>query len=243
MKTGDTRWELSKEQLDLIEAFQVDYNAIDRFLRKTLGSEVRVSFTDLLRQYSQKHVGSRDADLLRTIADVRNAIVHGKVEPYHYVAVPTPEIVDGLRACRDRLLSPARAIPKFQRIVESISIHDTLAQVLRVIKKRDYSQFPVYDDERFRGLLTENGITRWLAHHVTTRLSLVELEDVPIGEVLENEGKIKNYHFTARDTRVDDLIGQFASHELLEVVLITANGKESQSLLGIVTRWDIIHVA
>jgi predicted transcriptional regulator len=188
-------------------------------------------------------LGWRDADLLKTIADVRNAIVHDKVEPYRYVAVPTPEIVEGLRTCPNRLLNPARAIPKFQRVVETISIPDTLVQVLRIIKKRDYSQFPVYDGQRFRGLLTENGITRWLAHHVATSLSLVELEDAHVGQVLENEGKIKNYHFTARDTRVDDLIGQFALHELLEVVLITADGKESQSLLGIVTRWDIIQAA
>ena len=117
-----------------------------------------------------------------------------------------------------------------------------MATVLKTIKHRDYSQFPVYEDGRFRGLLTENGITRWLAHHVMTKLSLVELEDVPVKDVLESEERRRNYHFMPRDTRVDDVVAQFASGELLEAVLITATGKPSETLLGIATRWDILHI-
>ena len=41
--------------------------------------------------------------------------------------------------------------------------------------------------ERFRGLLTENGITRWFAYHVATKVSLVELQDVHVKQALENE--------------------------------------------------------
>ncbi len=233
---------LPKEQLDLIEHFEADYNAVDQYLRKALGTDKQVSFTRLLSEYSRKHPGWRDADMLRTIAEIRNVIVHGKTEAYRYLAVPTPTIGQSLRNCRDRLINPARTIPTFQRKVETVSIDDSMARVLKIIKEREYSQFPVYEGERFRGLLTENGITRWLAHHVTTRLSLVELDEIPVKQVLQNEEKRKNYHFVARDTRVDDVSGLFKSQELLEAVLITASGKESEKLLGIATRWDMIHL-
>jgi len=233
---------LPKEQLDLIQQFEADYNAIDNLLRKAMGGDRQVSFTHLVNAYARKHPTWRDSDLLRVIADVRNAIVHSKTEPYRYVAVPTPALAQNLRVCRDRLTNPARAMPTFQRMVEKVSVHDDLAQVLRIIKDRDYSQFPVYEAEKFRGLLTENGITRWLAHHVATELSLVELEDVPVKQVLRNEEKRKNYHFVSRGMLVDDVEGLFALHDLLEVVLITAGGKESETLLGIATRWDIIHL-
>jgi hypothetical protein len=99
--------------------------------------------------------------------------------------------------------------------------------VLKVIEQRDYSQFPVYASERFLGLLTENGITRWLAHHVTSNLSLVELEKVSVKEVLENEEARKNCKFVAKDIRVNAIVGQFVSQETLEAVLITSNGTES----------------
>ncbi len=233
---------LSKEQLDLIEQFEADYNTIDQFLRKAFGGDRQVSFTHLVNEYARNHRTWRDGDLLREIADVRNAIVHGKTEPYRYVAVPTPALARSLRLCRDRLANPARAIPTFRRKVEKVTVHDDLARVFRIIKERDYSQFPVYETEQFRGLLTENGITRWLAHHVATELSLVDLEDVPVKGVLQSEEKRKNYHFVPRDMRVDDVKGLFALHELLEAVLITASGRESEALLGIATRWDIIHL-
>jgi len=46
---------LPKEQLDLIEHFEADYNAVDRFLRKALGSDNQVSFTHLVNEYARKH--------------------------------------------------------------------------------------------------------------------------------------------------------------------------------------------
>ena len=96
---------------------------------------------------------------------------------------------------------------------------------------------------RFRGLLTENGITRWLAHHVATKLSLVDLEEIHVTEVIENEEKRTNCLFVAQDSRVDDVVGKFSSGELLEAVLVTATGKDSETLLGIATGWDIIRIA
>jgi predicted transcriptional regulator len=233
---------LPQDQLDLIQQFEADYNSIDQFLRKSLDSDRRASFSYLVSEYSRRHSGWRDADLLRMTAEVRNAIVHGKTEPYRYVAVPTPAVVLKLRACKERLINPSRVFQTFQRKVETILLQDSLSHVLKNIEQRDYSQFPVYDAGRFRGLLTENGITRWLAHHVTHRLSLVELDDVPVKQVLHNEEKRKTYHFVGRDTHLDDVRDLFSSHESLEAVFITANGKESEGLLGIATRWDTLHL-
>jgi predicted transcriptional regulator len=229
----------NKERLDLIESFEADFNAVEHFLEEALGLDGHLPFAKKVTRYSKLHRGWEDAALLRVIAKVRNVIVHGKNEPYGHVAIPTPELAHKLKACLDRLTHPSLAIPTFERQVQTISLHSNLAEVLKVIKQRDYSQFPVYASERFLGLLTENGITRWLAHHVTRKLSLVELEEVTVKEMLENEEVRKNYHFTPKNTRVDDIVGQFASEEMLEAVLITCNGTESERLLGIATRWDI----
>jgi CBS domain-containing protein len=92
-------------------------------------------------------------------------------------------------------------------------------------------------------LLTENGVTRWLAGHVVRTLSLVELDDIRVEQVLRNEEERRNYHFVPRDVRVDDVSALFAKQALLEAALITTNGKETEKLLGIATRWDILHLA
>jgi hypothetical protein len=85
---------LSKEQFDLIQQFEADYNAVDHALRKALGSDKQVPFPRLVSLYSERHTFWSDAEPLKSIAEIRNAIVHGKTEPYRYVAIPTPAIAD-----------------------------------------------------------------------------------------------------------------------------------------------------
>jgi hypothetical protein len=69
---------LSELQLELIEDFVADYNAVDHFLRKALDLEDNVPFASLLKQYSQQNQGWRDADLLGTAGKLRNLILHSK---------------------------------------------------------------------------------------------------------------------------------------------------------------------
>ena len=145
---------LSREQINLIQEFEADFNAVDHFLRVALASEDYVGFTKLVRRYSSEHVGWADAEFLTTIAKIRNLIVHERTDLHRHVVIPTLAVAKGLKHCKERLMNPARAVPTFQRPVETISIHATLSRVLKIINERDYSQFPVYDDKRFRGLLT-----------------------------------------------------------------------------------------
>jgi hypothetical protein len=70
---------VSGHEFDLIQQFEADCNAIDHFLRKALKVDKLVSFTHLVNEYSRRHGGWRDADLLRRLAEVRNAIVHENI--------------------------------------------------------------------------------------------------------------------------------------------------------------------
>jgi predicted transcriptional regulator len=233
---------LTKEQHDLIEQLEADYNAVDRLLRAALDVHDQVGFAKLVRRYANEHVGWADAEFLITIAKIRNLIVHERTDLHRHVVIPTLAVAERLKHCKERLLNPARAVPTFQRTVETISIDDTLSLVLKIIEERDYSQFPVYEDKRFRGLLTENGVTRWLARHVSSSVPSARLGDVPVSEVLQNEEERKNHQFVRHDMRVDDVTTLFAKEALLEAVLVTASGDETESLLGIATRWDILHL-
>lgn len=231
---------LEPEQLDLIEKFEADYNAIDQYLRRELGRDSQASFTSLVQEYYRNQSRCRDVTLLRAVAEIRNAIVHSKIEPYRYLAVPTPAVVQDLASCRERLTKPERVIPKFQCQVATLSPQDSLARVFSLIAGKEYSQFPVRADHQFQGLLTENGITRWIAQHVSREISLIELDDIRVKQVLQAEEYRQNWQFVSREERVDEVTAIFAAKPLLEAVLITATGKETEALLGIVTRWDIL---
>jgi predicted transcriptional regulator len=234
---------LSSEQINLIQQFEADFNAVDHFLRVALDREEHVGFTKVVGKYAERHPGWRDAELLRRIAKIRNLIVHDKIEPFNYPVIPTPAVNEELRKCKEKLINPDRALLTFKRAVHVISIHNTLTQVLRIIDHRDYSQFPVYEDKQFRGLLTENGVTRWLARHVVRNLSLVELDEIFVSHVLQSEEVRKNHQFVPGDMPVDEVSELFAKQAMLEAVLVTATGKQTEDLLGVATRWDILQLA
>jgi len=232
---------LSEEQMNLVEEFIAAYNGIDQYLRKALRREQSVPYSVLLSEYARSHSYWKDtADYLRMIGDLRNCIIHGRTKPYDYLAIPTRTMIERLFVILERLKNPERVIPKFRRKVKTVLVSDPIAEVLKAISKTDYSQFPVYAGKNFEGLLTENGITRWLARHVSNELSTVDLTEITVGDTLKNEEKRKNWSFIPRSMTVDELKETFAANSLLEATLITENGNPSESFLGIATRWDML---
>lgn len=232
---------LSQEELDRIQQLEAAYNEIDKHLRKVLGKDERIPFSSILQEYvrSRPH-WTHNADILRIASELRNLIVHQKTKPYEYPATPTLMIMERLETILKELKNPVLVIPKFQKEVETVSLTDSIAGVLKLIAEKGYSQFPVYAGEQFKGLLTENGITRWLAHHVSEKISLIEFDEATVKEALPEEEKRQNWMFLSRNKAIDDVKQLFSDHELLEAVLITNSGNKKEKLIGIVTRWDIL---
>jgi CBS domain-containing protein len=230
---------LPQDQLDRIERFINAYNAIDRYLREYFRSEKYVPFSQLVREYRGKNVYWRDDDELQVFADLRNYLVHERTEMYQYLSVPTPGVVEQIEGIRDRLIAPERVFPAFRRKVVTVQAGDSLMQVLATIAHEGFSQFPVYEGERFTGLLTESGITRWLAGRASRKLDQLDLDEVTVAEVLVKEDGRRNCLFVPRDLPLLEAAGLFAQKRMLEALLITETGRETQTLLGIVTRWDM----
>jgi hypothetical protein len=129
---------LSGEERERVEQFTVDYNKIDRQLRNKLSKDDCVGFTKLVNEGHQKGLlDSTDAEKLRAFAKLRNFLTHETTD--HYLAIPSPLVVRQIGRIRDRIFHPERAIPKFQKEVETITVNHSLATVLRLIAQRDYS--------------------------------------------------------------------------------------------------------
>jgi predicted transcriptional regulator len=244
MKAEGQRPTDTPAHLELIERFEAAYNAIDRFLRHKLGRDNHAPFSALLESYWPDRNRSSVKVELRSFGDLRNVLVHSKVRPNQHLATPALWVVERIERIRDEMTSPGLAIPTFQRAVRTVRTTDILFHVLTLIRQCDYSQFPVYDegkDDRFRGLLTENGITRWLAHYVDkAQQSLERAGKVAVKNLLGEEEHSRNYQFICRSAPVDELILIFAKEPLVEAVLITETGKRTEKLLGLATRWDIL---
>jgi len=230
---------IAPEQQDLIERFLTAQNRIERHLRQTFHLPGETTFSQLIAAFQKTKPGWMDGWQLRRCAELRNALVHDRTEPYQYLSVPLPEVVKDIEQIEQRLVRPECVLPRFQRPVTTISTEDSLTHVLGLVKQYSFSQFPVFQEARFRSLLTENGITRWLARYVATNISLLDLDEITVGRVLEEEEPRENWIFIERAAPLFHALGLFMERELLEAALITQTGKPGEKLLGIITRWDI----
>ena len=231
--------EITNHQQDLIERFEAIFNRIHGELRKGT-DRPDGGFIAVLNEYGNKRKWWPHKTELARIADLRNIIVHDKFKPYEYIAVPTDTVIARLEHIEKSSVSPRTACSEFRRAeVIRVKLNETVDDVLKKVYHLDFSQFPVYDGERFVGLLTENGITRWLADYAQNHDSILLFTDATVQNVLEKEERRSNFKFVPRTMTIDEVIYAFKNRQDLEAVLVTANGQEHEKLLGIGTRWDI----
>jgi CBS domain-containing protein len=230
-------------ELDRIERFLSAFNAIEGRLRQSLDAGNGVGFRELSRRYAHRHRWwKREDDAMEPLAEMRNFLVHRRVEPHVYAAVPRREVVELIESIRDRLTKPRTVHDAFAREVITVAPRSTLAEVLRVIGEAEITHFPVVDGGRFVGLLTTDGIARWLARNVH-EISPADLEGVAVEDVLAAEEPRESVAFVPRSTPVDDAIDLFGTNPRLRAILVTETGRASEAPLGIITTSDAAQVA
>jgi len=232
---------ISDMEQQRINLFLTRFTEIEEELKHACGNGVRLnarpSAVEMIRQYEQKHGGWHDGNTLRKIADLRNVIVHERHSD-EYLAVPTDAVIASLQKCLERLHAPKKVAAMASSGVRSVSPEDSLLDAFRLMLP-DFSQLPVLRNQVFCGLLTENGIVRWLTGHVTGKLEMVAFDEVCVDEVLNCEEAKFRVQFTSPDTHAADVCAMFTEDKQLEAVLVTHRGSKTEKIQGIVTRWDV----
>lgn len=223
------------------EAFLTAFNAVEQALKERTGLDRHESFRTAAHRFVKAHRWwERDFEAMLAFADLRNVIVHERYDPYEYLSIPSTHVLEEIQAVRDRLLRPTRADEAFAREVASLEVTQSVLEALREVGGRAYTQFPVYQNGAFRGLVTGNGIAHWLAHVMEHEdVSLLDFAERTVGELLDYEEPRNDHAFAARDTPAEEVLHLFAENAQLEAVLVTEHGRSDQKPLGIATRWDV----
>lgn len=194
---------------------------------------------------NKNYILNRYFDDLQVFNSLRNVMVHQKKNVEYVIAEPHTEVVQNIEKIAHDLIQPVKIIPKYRSDVKCFDIEDSLATVLIEVKSRGYSQFPIYENTQFTGLLTENGIANWLSRSINE--DLVSISETKVKDVIEFEEMTNHYDFVSRNTSVFEAKEKFLNHlekgaVKLDALLITEHGKKSESLLGIITPWDILEI-
>lgn len=229
------------------DRFLTAFNRIDHTLRDIVEAKDFMPFYRLVDQARKKSPLVRKyEDDLRSYADLRNAIVHHRTSTEFVIAEPHLQIVEKIERIDEVLAKPKLVGQLFRKRVMTFQISDSLNHTLKVIRKRKYTQFPVYDGNIFKGLITTVGITNWLA----TSMSGSHLpKQVPtLQDILQHEKNAAsaNYKFISRYITIyeaEEIFKQGVERgRRFEALLITEHGKPHQKLIGIVTPIDIMKV-
>jgi predicted transcriptional regulator len=242
MEIQQTQALISKNSDRFLSAF----NNIHVYIKKASGSNRHIGFMEGLNKLRTKnYILNRYFDDLQVFNDLRNVIVHQKKHVEYVIAEPHMEVVNRIEKIASDLTQPVKIIPKYRSEVKCFHMDDSLATVLLEVKSKGYSQFPIYDHQQFAGLLTENGIANWLSRSI--KEDLVSISETKVKDVIEFEEMTNHYLFVSKHTSVFEAKEKFLNHLekgslKLDALLITEHGKETETLLGIITPWDVLDI-
>jgi predicted transcriptional regulator len=227
-----------------VAEFQAVFNEIHDALCRFTGKQSGTPFHRVMTIYAGRTADwDREAMFLDRARQLRNVLAHDPLEAGGYAAVPTPGFLARLVEIRDDLLSAPTVGALFGKPVLALQGESSLVEVLSLIAENDFSQFPVFEGAEYLGLLTENGITRWLAHRVGDGKLSVRLDQARARDLIREQEVSDVACFVRPMLTLRELRWMFTGHHLLEAVLITEEGQPSTRLLGIATRWDLLRRA
>ncbi|MGE5580443.1 MAG: CBS domain-containing protein [Bacillota bacterium] len=236
------------EELERGERFLAAYNLIERAMQRRAGDPgSKEGFRRLIDHLSGSDwTVSRWKDDLIEFAELRNAIVHERVSPAYLIAVPLEGTVARIERIASLMDRPPLVYPRFRRDVVVLRSDDPARKVLSALRETGYSQFPVYQQDQYLGLVTDGGIARWLAGWLNGKGRDTGMDplDLTVGEVLKSEKNPDRARFISRNATVYQAESLFESSSgnqwRLAALLITENGDPKEKLLGIITPFDIL---
>lgn len=222
------------------EMFLNSFNRIEKWMREELNNPSNMGFSEMVRRLSKRHdlaVASYEEDLLQ-MAQLRNAIVHEKIDENFVIAEPNEWSLNRIQFIESSLTAPEKVLPRFKKRVTGFEMDVPLADILRIIAKKRYSQFPLYRSGKFEGLITLRTIGYWFA--LEAQKGYIQLDNRQGSDLLMEDGKTTNYQFVAGDTPIFTVRKMFRESATLEAILITHDGDPNGNLLGIIRPRDIL---
>lgn len=223
------------------EQFLASFNRIEKWMQDELGNPRNMGFTEMVRRLDKQHNPEirNAADDLLQMARLRNAIVHDQVDEDFVIAEPNEWTINRITEIEHHLTKPEHVLPKFAKKVTGFEYTLPMSEIMQTIAEKRYSQFPLYHQGQFKGLITLRALGFWFAQE--SLKGAIHLEGRTAADLILTDGKSTNYRFVHGDTLIIEVKQFFENDPLLEAVLITKNGDPNGNLLGIIRPRDLFH--
>ncbi|MFD1335033.1 CBS domain-containing protein [Oceanobacillus iheyensis] len=224
------------------ERFITAFNRIDKALKSQLQKK-EMGFSRAVRVLSDSNATiKRYYDDLLEFAELRNAIIHNRIDVSYAIAEPHDTIVERIEKIEEDFTSPKQVKNAFIKQVVTFQLKDSVQKLLQVVRDRGLTKLPIYEHQDFKGLITHKGIARWIANSMNDSQ---QITDATAEDILQYE-KSDNHLFISEEMSVYEAAEVFSEQvgkgNRLAALLITKTGKEDEKLVGIITNWDIMEI-
>ncbi len=229
------------------DAFLDTFKKLELSLRIELKLSERdhVSFNEMVyRSHRRVFKSSYHQRILENAAQLRNLLSHKED-----VAVISQDFAAHFAKVASRILNPLKAehqMTPYQN-VEKLYLEDSLEKASRVMQKNGFQNLPVIQNDRCVGMFNESTLFYALLDLKTLTVTLDSpLKDFQDYLYLTNH-PTHQYTFVSRHATLDDIADRFSAFlttddKRLELVIVTENGKPSETMLGILSPEDLIDI-
>lgn len=244
----------SKEQREFLALYNEVHGFLSEELFEKTESDEYKSFNDCINKIQKSNSYpslKRYLRELELINKFRNFIVHNYGNTYYDIAEPTLYLMEVLENVHNYFVKPIK-ISNFLNeqgsdVPQTLELNTPLIDVLKLISKYQFSQFPVFDGNEFKGMITDNGLTNFTAHEINLENGGVMYDEHTVQDIIDKSNLDENnkkYSILFQDKELYRVLDQFTNViHVKNYVLITKSGKnelrDKNDLVGIFTATDI----
>ncbi len=222
-----------QKDLEYIEIF----NQLEQHFRKVTKSDINVSFIDMMNKLKNNYLIRQYYDELREHAQLRNVISHKRGT--EYFATPSDLALVSIKKIKDLITQPKKLYAMFNSKPITFESNSTMIDIFNTIKETGYSQFPVYDEGRYIGLLTTNTISMWVSNSVTNNGEIIEdIREVTAGDILKFNEIFDEAYFVHKNITVNEFLDLMFNKSQIKTWIMTENGQKNLKPMLLITPYD-----
>ncbi len=239
----------TEEGNKLVELFK----ELEEVIRKKCNSAGiktdNVPIDSQIKELSKKNsVVRRYQDELLIIKQVRNINTHQRNDKYGYVVCPNPDMNLKLKSIIDEINNPPTIYNSNMCIKKQFiyckTINDTVESTIKDMVDKTYTHVPILENGIIKGVFSESS----LLDIVNTESGIIIDKNTKFADILEylklENHSTEDFIFISRNKNIYDVEDIFKDYFIrkkrLGCVYITESGKANESILGMLTAWDVL---
>lgn len=228
-----------------LSKFNHAFNELQNVIANKINQSTDTNFGSLLKaaQVRNDKVILTYIDKLNFYREFRNLLTHKTFNSEEAIAIPSISLIEDIKEITEKIKHPKKVKDLFLNEVVTFNQEDKLSSVLEVVKARRYSQFPVFNSNQLIGIISENGITNFLANSIDD--DLISIKETSIKNILDADEEKDLYEVITENKSIFDIESIFnkrVNEGKTAYLLLISKGNSILSgddVVGIITPWDI----